>query len=114
MRLAFVSFLFLMPITAALADDSLTTPGGEGPPNLVVCRAPQQVAGSRLMGPRVCRNNAEWAQYRKDGMDIAPDGIHDVATEKFRSSHPVNCRPTSPGGGSIATMAAIAVSTVCE
>lgn len=98
----------------ALADDSLATPDGNGPSNLVVCRAPQQVPGSRLMAPRICRINAVWAQYRKDGMDIAPDGIHDVASEKFRSSHPVNCRPTSPGGGSIATLAAIAVSTVCD
>jgi len=114
MRLAFVSVLLLAPITAALADDSLLTPDGSGQPNLVVCRAPQPVPGSRLLGPRVCRINAVWAKYRKDGMDIAPDGIHDVATEKFRSSHPVSCRPTSPGGGSIATMAAIAVSTVCD
>lgn len=114
MRLAFVSFLLLAPITAALANDSLTTPNGEGPPNLVVCRAPQQVPGSRLLGPRVCRINAVWAQYQKDGMDIAPDGIRAVPSEKYRSSHPVNCRPTSPGGGSIATMAAIAVSATCD
>ena len=106
--------LLLLTVPAAAMIDSPITPDGEGPPNLVVCRAPQAMPGSRLPGPRVCNINAVWAQYHKDGMDLAPDGIHAVPGEKFRSSHPVTCRPTSPGGGSIATLAQISTSTVCE
>ena len=57
-------------------------PSGEGDPNVITCRAPQTLPDSRLKGPEVCKTNAVWAQYRKDGMTVAADGVHDVAIGK--------------------------------
>lgn len=98
---------------AALADTP-STPSGDGDPAEVVCRAPQTAPGSRLPGPRVCKTNAVWAQYRKDGMDVAPDGIHDVPSEKYRSSHPMSCRPATAGGGNTSSMNQVNLGMICE
>jgi len=38
------------------------TPSGEGNPNSIVCRAPQQLPGSDRLGPKSCGFNYEWAQ----------------------------------------------------
>ena len=117
MRFCPILFLTLLLVTLpALGDpgDSTGTPTGEGDPARVVCRAPQQLPGSRLAGPRVCKTNAVWAQYRKDGMDVAPDGIHDVPSEKFRSSHPMACRPATAGGGGTSIMNQANIGMICE
>jgi hypothetical protein len=53
-------------------------PTGEGDPDAVTCRRPQHLPDSRLNGPEVCKTNSDWAQYRRDGMDVAPDGVHAV------------------------------------
>lgn len=106
--------LLLLLILPAQAADSASTPSGEGDPSLTVCRAPQHLPGSRLLGPRVCKTNAVWAQYRKDGMDVAPDGVQDVPSEKFRSTHPLSCRPATAGGGSVSTMNQANFGMVCE
>ena len=53
-------------------------PTGEGDPDAITCRPPQPMANSRLNGPEVCKTNAAWAQYRRDGMDVAADGVHAV------------------------------------
>lgn len=112
--LLILTMVFL--IVPALSDpgDSSSTPSGEGDPAQMVCRAPQALPGSRLLGPRVCKTNAVWAQYRKDGMDVAPDGIHDLASEKFRSSHPLACRPATAGGSSASTMNQANFGMICE
>jgi len=61
-----------------------------------------------MFGPQVCRTNRVWAQYRKDGMDVAPDGVHDV-----RSA--VNCHSEGGGGGGGATsMARVGGGVSCE
>jgi len=107
-------FAFAFLFAAPALGDVAGTPTGEGPPNLVVCRAPQFLPGTRLPGPRVCKINAVWAQYRRDGMDVAPDGIHDVASEKHRSLHQASCRPTSPRGGSISNLAQSSLGMTCD
>jgi hypothetical protein len=38
------------------------------------CRRPQQLPGSRLPGPVVCKPKNEWAALRAGGLDVAPDG----------------------------------------
>ena len=38
------------------------------------------IPGQRLYGPKVCKTNA----HRKDGRDVAPDGIHDVPSGDHR------------------------------
>ena len=54
------------------------TPTGEGDPATISCKPPQKLPSSNFSGPKVCKTNAEWAQYYKDGMDVTPDGKHDV------------------------------------
>ena len=98
----------------ASAQDMPHTPTGEGDPDTMVCRAPQQVPGSRLSGPQVCKTNAVWARYRKDGMDVAPDGVHDVPSEKYRSAHPMACRPATAGGSSASNAMQTNLGMVCE
>lgn len=84
----------------ALAPANAQTPDGAGDPLAISCRPPQQLPGSRLYGPKVCKTNAVWAQYKKDGMDVAPDGIHDVPSEKWRSINQPVCNNAPHGSGS--------------
>lgn len=74
-------------------------PTGEGDPDAVTCRMPQPQTNSRLRGPKVCKTNAVWAQYRKDGMDVSADGGLDVPSEKSRSLYASSCQMV--GGGSV-------------
>jgi hypothetical protein len=50
-----------------------------------------------------------WAQYLKDGMDVAPDGIHDMPRSKVKS---LTCHTVGGGGGN--TGMAQTGGTVCE
>ena len=70
-------------------------PTGEGDPDAITCR-PSNV---RQKVAEVCKSNAVWAQYRRDGMDVAPDGIHDVP---LRRNSGISCTsiPT-PGAANI-------------
>jgi hypothetical protein len=89
-------------------------PTGEGDPQGITCRPPQHLPDSRLLGPQVCKTNAVWAQYRKDGMVVAADGIHDAPSEKQRSTNPRACRPQTAGGGSTSTMNQMNFSMICD
>ncbi|HEX4270700.1 MAG TPA: hypothetical protein VHZ32_04905 [Rhizomicrobium sp.] len=99
---------------AASEKSYASNPMGEGNPYLITCRPPQYLPGSRLKGPEVCKTNAVWAQYRKDGMDVAADGIHDVASEKLRTINPPACHPATMGGGGTAAMIQANLSALCE
>jgi beta-lactamase regulating signal transducer with metallopeptidase domain len=55
-------------------------PSGTGDPEAITCRVPQQLPGSRLPGPEVCKVNRVWAQLRAEGKDISPDGTTVIAT----------------------------------
>jgi len=112
MRLVALVFVCFAGAASAQTADSITSPTGEGDPDQVTCRAPQQMPNSRLLGPRVCRSNATWARYHRDGMDIAPDGIHDTADEKYRSTHPRSCHAS--GGGSSGTSMATGLGMTCD
>ena len=70
-------------------------PTGEGDPDAITCRPPNV----RLKVAEVCKSNAVWAQYRRDGMDVAPDGIHDMP---MRHSSGISCTSiAAPGGANI-------------
>jgi hypothetical protein len=83
-------------------------PTGQGDPDAVTCRPPQPVPDSRLRGPQVCKKNAVWARYRRDGMDVAPDGIHDVPLKAG-----INCHSVSAGAGG-STMSAGNMGMHCD
>ncbi len=99
---------------AALAQPAGKTyaavPSGEGDPDAITCRPPQPIPGQRLNGPEVCKKNAVWAQYRRDGMDVAPDGVHDVP---LRSKSGLNCHSASAGAGG-STMSAGNMAMHCD
>jgi BlaR1 peptidase M56 len=52
------------------------SPTGEGDPDAVTCRVPQQLPGSRLAGPEICKVNRVWARLRANGQDISADGAY--------------------------------------
>jgi hypothetical protein len=62
----------------------------------------------------VCKTNAVWAQYRKDGMEVAADGIYDVPSEKWRTVNPQPCHPATMGSSSTAGAIYTNFSMICE
>ena len=81
-------------------------PDGKGDPAAITCRHPQALPGKRLLGQEVCRPNADWAQFAKDGMTVSPDGVTLLPSEKARSLNPAACGPTAgSAGGTNAMMA---------
>jgi hypothetical protein len=89
-------------------------PDGEGDAFAITCRPPQNLPGSRLKGPEVCKTNQVWAQYRRDGMEPAADGIHDVPSERWRSTNPAACHPATAGGGGTANMVYTNFTQICD
>jgi hypothetical protein len=79
---------------------SQDTPKGEGDPDIIACRAPQQLPYSRLQGPEICKRNRDWAALYKTGMDISSDGTSVVASEKARTTGKarMNCIHSTVGG----------------
>lgn len=84
-------------------------PTGEGDPEGITCRSPMQLENSRLLGPAVCKTNAEWAQYLKDGMTVSADGRRDVPIKNT-----TNCRSVGGGGGGATGGAAMSTQMKCE
>jgi hypothetical protein len=104
----------LFPVLALARENTLVSfPTGEGEPLAITCRAPQKLPDSRLFGPKVCKTNAEWAQYRRDGMDISADGVRDVPSEKWRSLNTTGCRENPPGGGGTTSFGYTTLSPLC-
>lgn len=73
-------------VEGARLRESKDTPKGEGDPDIIACRAPQQLPYSRLQGPEICKRNRDWAALYKAGMDISSDGASVVASEKARTT----------------------------
>jgi hypothetical protein len=122
---ALVVMALLLPVPVLAADQGAavaispgkiyaSSPDGSGDPMAITCRPPQTLPGLRLKGPEVCKTNTVWAQYRKDGMEVAADGIHDVPSERWRTVTPQACRPATPGGGGTAAMIQANISQICE
>ncbi len=69
--------LFSPAAFAAHAADPVMrpdTPSGVGNPDTIVCRAPQPIADSGQLGPKICGANREWWQLTAHGKDLAADG----------------------------------------
>jgi beta-lactamase regulating signal transducer with metallopeptidase domain len=81
------------PADAAPAPEPVTSYA-----DTIVCRPPQQLPTSRLLGPQVCLPKLEWDRMRKQGLELMPDGrTVAVIYEKQRSLSPRNC-PSTPTG----------------
>lgn len=103
----------LLLASPALAQTEVSGhPSGEGDPEEVVCRRPMSIPNQRLLGPKVCKKNAVWAQYREDGMEVSADGTRDIPARKGTQ----NCRAQAGGGGGggSTSMARGMGSIVCE
>jgi hypothetical protein len=99
---------------AVAVHPSAFQPSGEGDPFTITCRPAQPLPGKRLKGPEVCKTNQVWAQYRHDGMTVAADGIHDVPSERWRTTNPAACRTAPVGGGGTSNMINTNFSAVCD
>jgi hypothetical protein len=86
-------------VVAKMADPKPATVDAADVSDDIVCRPPQQLPASRFLGPKTCRPRALWAQYRKEGLDIAPDGIRVVA-DSLESTNASVCPLMSTGGNS--------------
>jgi beta-lactamase regulating signal transducer with metallopeptidase domain len=60
---------------------AIPAPVAAAPEDALVCRKPQRLANSRLLGPAVCLQASQWAKLRDNGMDIAPDGRSIIRTD---------------------------------
>jgi hypothetical protein len=63
------------PSTPAKEAVRALDPRGNGDPDAVTCRVPQQLPGSRLPGPEVCETNRFWAALYAEGGSLGPDGL---------------------------------------
>ena len=88
-------------------------PDGKGDPAAITCRRAQALPGKRVMGPEVCRTNADWAQFAKDGMTVSPDGRELVPGEKNRSLNPAACGPAAGSASTSSAMGASAGGRLC-
>lgn len=105
-------FCILLLASPALAQTEVSgQPSGEGNPEEVVCRRPMPIPGKRLLGPRVCKTNAVWAQYREDGMMVSEDGTRDVPASNSQA-----CRTQSggSGGGGGGSARGLSTGIVCD
>ncbi len=78
-------------VTDTRLPRSADQPTGKGDPDVISCRSPQQLPGSRLMGPEICKRNREWATLTDRGENISPDGKKILEGEKHRTLAPDHC-----------------------
>ena len=102
-----------IPAIAQTTTDVASDPSGEGNPDDISCRAPQLIPGTRNQrGPKVCKANAIWAQYREDGMTVSADGKRDMPIPKAKS-----CQSRAGGlgnGSSTSSASGMAGAVSCE
>ncbi|MBA2587905.1 MAG: M48 family metalloprotease [Alphaproteobacteria bacterium] len=77
-------------------------PDESQPEEAKVCRAPQQLQDSRLLGPEVCLSQGEWDQIKGRGLVLMPDGQTLAADyDKERARRAGSCYPRSLTSGSM-------------
>lgn len=59
-------------------DPSLPRLPSPDDPDATYCRPPQPLPDSRLLGPRVCMTNRQWAVLHSQGLEISADGKNTV------------------------------------
>lgn len=89
---------FFASIGAALAEDANSRyPDGAGDPDATTCRPPMPLESSRMLGPKVCKTNSQWALLRKTGQDISADGSQIIPDPKNAKGAAMNCTAASGG-----------------
>jgi hypothetical protein len=62
-------YAIAMILWIAAGDAALAQPRGDGDPKAVTCMKGEKKTGSSLVGPSICKTNAEWAALYKARMD---------------------------------------------
>jgi beta-lactamase regulating signal transducer with metallopeptidase domain len=84
----------------AIDSNSVVKPAGDA--DLTICRPPQELPGSRLMGPQVCLPKPEWDRMKMQGVLLLPDGrtlTGNYDNERILHSRPCNPRQFSATSG---------------
>lgn len=74
------------------------TPTGEGDPDEITCRKPQQLPNSRIPGPEICKRNRVWAGLRKAGLTLSADGQVVDNYERARDGRRMCVKVVIPAG----------------
>jgi beta-lactamase regulating signal transducer with metallopeptidase domain len=88
------------PLTPAKEVARALDPRGDGDPDAVTCRVPQQLPGSRLPGPEVCETNRFWAALYAGKRTLSPDGRTLIATTERFGEEAQFCRAALLGASS--------------
>jgi hypothetical protein len=89
---------FFASASMALAQDATSRyPDGTGDPDATTCRPPMPLESSRMLGPKVCKTNSQWALLRKNGQDISADGSQIIPDPKNAKGAAMNCTASSGG-----------------
>ncbi len=91
---ALIFLLALLPAAAWAAGQ----PSGEGDPEAKRCMRGADVTGSKIGTPMICKTNAEWAQLKKDGVRLNPDGSVAVPDNDPRNIGAAGCFRTNSSG----------------
>jgi hypothetical protein len=80
-----------------IATENSTPATEAGDKDVEVCRPPQRLPESRLLGPRICLPKSEWERIRQQGMVLLPDGRTMVTDyERQRALNPRTCTSPTP------------------
>jgi hypothetical protein len=79
----------IVPSLPALPDD----PQVSRDTSPMVCRPPQRLSDTRLLGPAVCKTQRQWDDLHARGLDLSIDGRSTITTsQKYRSLNTPVCR----------------------
>jgi hypothetical protein len=56
----------------------------------MLCRKPERIPGSRLLGPSVCLKASQWAALYAEGRTMSPDGRSAVALANYERARSIN------------------------
>jgi BlaR1 peptidase M56 len=96
--------IIIVPDPQIPTDTSTVTepePNARGS-NVTVCRPPQQLPASRLLGPEVCLPKREWDRLKSLGLQLLPDGrtlAVNYDNERILNSRPCYPMPFSASSG---------------
>ena len=90
--------VFLVPIVLLSPAAWARQPSGDGDPSETRCMKGDDVTGSKLGTPLICKTNAEWAQMKKDGVVLNPDGSVATPDNDPRNVGAHGCFRTSASG----------------
>ena len=82
----------IQPFVILPTPELAAEPVADTAPEPLVCRPPQRLPDSRLMGPQVCLAQRVWDQYKAQGKILLPDGRTLAASyDEAQTQRPMTC-----------------------